>query len=332
MAGQKNSKLKLLYLKEIFEKYTDDDNILNSAEIAEKLADLGIECERKSIYKDIDVLIDYGMDIIKTRSPKNGFFLATRTFEAAQVRLLSDAVQAADFISKKKTKQLLEKIEGLVSINEAAKLREQVYIDKRRKCSNEEIFYNIDALDAAIKMQKKVKLTYTRRRLNEKFAAQNESREFVLSPYALIWSNDHYYLVANNAKYDNLMNIRVDRIHKVELTLEDARHFSEVSEYKTAFDSADYATKVFNMFSGKSQTAELMCSIDIIEEMLDRFGDDTVLRRASDGWFCLRCDVFVNDGLTSWIMQFGEKIKVTAPEELKNMVAEKAKSIAEMYK
>ena len=124
MAGQKNTKLKLLYLKEILEKYSDENHILNSNDIAEKLlCDYGLECERKSIYKDIEVLMDYGMDIIKARTPKNGYFLASGMFEIAEIRLLSDAVQAADFITKNKTKKLVEKIEGFTSIYQADVLK-----------------------------------------------------------------------------------------------------------------------------------------------------------------------------------------------------------------
>ena len=333
MAGKPDAKLKLLYLKEIFEKYTDEEHILNSTELTSLLSErYGIECERKSIYKDVQILSDYGMDIIKTRSPKNGFFLASRPFEAAEVRLLTDAVQAADFISKRKTMLLIQKIESFVSVDQAARLHRQVYIDNRHKCSNEEIYYNIDALDTAIKAGKKVRLKYARRRLDQKFTAQEEIKEFLLSPYALIWSNDHYYLVANNGKYDNLMNVRIDRIHKVEITDEPARHFSEVSEYKTSFDSADYASKTFNMFSGKPETAELKCSVDLIEEIVDRFGENAALRRSKDGWFLLREEMNINDGLVSWIMQFGDKIEVVRPDALREMVKEKAERIAATYR
>ena len=333
MAGKPDAKLKLLYLKEIFEKYTDEEHILNSTELTSLLFErYGIECERKSIYKDVQILSDYGMDIIKTRSPKNGFFLASRPFEAAEVRLLADAVQAADFISKRKTMLLIQKIESFVSVDQAARLHRQVYIDNRHKCSNEEIYYNIDALDTAIKAGKKVRLKYARRKLDQKFTAQEEIKEFLLSPYALIWSNDHYYLVANNGKYDNLMHMRIDRIHKVEITDEPARLLSEVSEYKTGFDSADYASKAFNMFSGTPETVDLKCSTELIEEIVDRFGENAALRRSKDGWFLLREEMNINDGLVSWIMQFGDKIEVVKPAALREMVKEKAERILEIYR
>ncbi len=332
MAGKPDSKIKLLFLKEILEKYTDENNILNSAEIAELLSDnYGIECERKSLYKDIDILIDYGMDIIKARSPKNGYFVASRTFELAEVRLLADAVQAADFITKNKTKKMLMKIEDLTSIYQANALRKQVYIDSRAKCDNEEIFYNIDTLNRAIKNNKKVRFLYTRRRFDEKYDTQKESREFVLSPYALIWSDDHYYLVANNEKYDNLMNTRVDRISKVEILDDRARPVSEVSSYKTYFDPADYAAKNFNMFSGKPETVEFRCSKDLLEQMLDKFGENCSMRKGDEDCFLLRTEACVNDGIVSWIMQFGNKIKVIAPEKLKDAVKERAMQISALY-
>ena len=331
MAGKKDSKLKLLYIKDILETYSDEENVLNAGDIAQHLYELGIECERKSIYKDIDILIEYGLDIIKTSKPKTGWFIASREFEPAELRLLSDAVQAANFISKKKTRSLLEKTERLTSVENAKKLRKQVFIDSRNKCNNEEIFYSISSLDEAIKNFNKVKLTYVKRKLDNKFAATNEKKEFILSPYALIWSNDHYYLVANNEKYDNLMHLRIDRIRKVEILAETARHFSEVSDYKTSFNCADYVSKTFNMFSGNAQSTELRCRIDILEDMLDRFGEKVSIKRAESGWFYIHDDLYINDGLASWIMQFGNNIEVIYPESLREMIAIKAKEISEMY-
>ena len=332
MAGKQNSKLKLLYLKDIFMKYSDEEHILNAMDIAEHLLQYGIECERKSIYKDIDILIEYGLDIIKTTKPKNGYFLASREFEIAELRLINDAIQSAGFISKKKTTSLLNKTDSLLSIYQADRLKGQVFIDRRNKCTNEEIFYNIDALDTAIKNEKKVRLNYSRRKLDEKYTAANESREFKLSPYALVWSNDHYYLIANNEKYDNLMNLRIDRIKKVEILDSPRRHISEVSEYKNSFDTADYVSKTFNMFSGRPEMTQLKCKTEILEEMLDRFGEKISIKKSEDGWFYVYDELFVNDGLASWIMQFGDKIEVIYPAVLKSMIKSKSEAILRMYR
>lgn len=332
MAGKLNSKLKLLYLKDIFEKYSDEQHILNAVDIVYKLSnEYGIECERKSIYKDIDVLVDYGMDIIRTRTPKNGYFLASGEFQLAEIRLLSDAVQAADFISKEKTKELVDKIEGLTSIYQASVLKKQVYIDNRTKSNNQTVYYTISDLDTAIKTGCKVRLNYSRRRLDEKYAAMKDTRTHVLSPYSLIWSDDHYYLVANNEKYDNLMHLRIDRISNVEILSEKARNMAEVCGYKNYFDAADYASKQFHMFSGKPETVELKCKNEILEQMLDRFGEKVFMRRSDDESFLLRTEAAVNKGLVTWIMQYGDDMKVVSPQTLKDMVKDMAQRIAAVY-
>lgn len=332
MAGKPDSKLKTLYVKQILETYSDEEHILNAKEITELLLNrYGIECERKSIYKDMEVLEDFGMDIVKTMSPKKGYFLASRVFEPVEIRLLSDAVQAADFITKKKTQDMLKKIEGLTSIHQANVLKKQVYIDRRIKSRNESVFYNIDRLDEAIREHKKVSFVYTKRKLDEKFAARKERKIFRVSPYGLIWTNDHYYLVCNNEKYDNLMNVRIDRISKVELLEETARDVSEVSAYKLRFDPADYAQKTFNMFSGEPEMIELKCDNSLLENMFDRFGEQADTRVADEGSFYLRTEASVNHGLVGWILQFGSAITVSKPESLREMVAATAAQIAEQY-
>ena len=332
MAGKLNSKLKLLYIRDILIKYTDEQHVLNAAEIEEKLRNIyGLECERKSIYNDIDVLMDYGMDIIKARTPKHGYFLASGDYQLPELRLLLDAVQSAKFITYSKTKELLAKLEAETSIHQAGLLKQQVYIENRNKSKNEAIYRVIDGLDTAIKAGKKVRVEYTRRRIDEKFAAVKETRTHILSPYALIWADDHYYLVANNEKYDNLMHLRLDRITKMEILDKKARWMHEVSPYRDRFDAADYAAKHFNMFSGKLESVELKCENGVLEPMLDRFGDRVNTRAFDEDHFLLRTEVAINKGVATWIMQFGSQVTVVFPTELKNMVRDLALEVVRNY-
>lgn len=334
MTDKGYTKLKLLYIKEYLEKHSDEDHPVDVEELTDMLYQKGIECERKSVYSDVKMLKEYGMDIASVRSPKPGYALLSRDFEIPEVRLLIDAVQSANFITPKKSKELIVKIGSLCSESQAKILEKQVYIDNRVKCANEEIYYNIDIINRAIQQNKQISFVYRKRKLSEvEGEIINEDKEFTVSPYALIWSNDHYYLVSNNAKYDNLMHTRIDRMRKVELFDMKARSFSEVSPYKSFFDSADYSGKIFNMFSGDTQRLEICCHNSILEEILDRFGQTGELRKSEeDDRFRLITKSIVSDGLVSWIMQFGDKIKVIAPESLKNDILEKANSISELYK
>lgn len=332
MAGTKNSKKKLLLLADILLQKTDENHFLAATEICEELEKAGISAERKSIYNDIEILKDYGYDIIHTGSKnRGGYFIGSRTFQLAELRLLSDAVQAANFITQKKTNELVHKIESFASENDAKILHSQVYVDNRPKCKNEDIYYTISYLDEAINAGVKVSFTYTRRKITEDFKTASEEKQFTVSPYALIWSDDHYYLVCNNEKYDNLMHLRIDKIKKVTLTQLPARHFSEVSDYRNSFDSADYASKIFNMYSGELKPVELVCHKDLLEPMLDRFGEKVRLQKVDDDHFLLHTNAAISDGLVKWVLQFGGKIKVRMPNDLIYEVKKNAEEILKNY-
>lgn len=333
MAEKGYTKLKLLYIKQYLEKHSDEDSLVKAEELMEMLSEKGIECERKSIYADIAALKNYGVDISTDR---RGYRVLARDFELPELRLLIDAVQAANFISAKKSKELISKIGTLCSENQAKTLEKQVYIENRNKCTNEEIYYNIDIINKAIVQKKKISFTYIKRKIDsEAKEIVREEKQLTVSPYALIWSNDHYYLISNNAKYDNLMHTRIDRMKKVVTTDETARNFSEVSPYRAFFDSADYSGKLFNMFSGDTQKLKLRCSDSILEEMLDRFGDDCDIKKVVRGdkdSFTLETSCVYSEGLVSWLMQFGDKVEVISPESLKNDIIDKVCTIMNMYK
>lgn len=158
MPNKSSQKIKILYILDNLLKNSDDNNPIDAEGLIVDLKNHGIEAERKSIYKDISVLQEFGYEIMKTRGPKSGYFIADRDFEVAEVRLLCDAIQAANFISQKKTKQLLSKIYSLISKGQADIIKKQVYVDNRPKCTNESIYYTIDRLDRAIQSNRKVQI------------------------------------------------------------------------------------------------------------------------------------------------------------------------------
>lgn len=325
-----NSKLKTLFIYKYLEEFSDDDNPVSTTELIEMLKKKGITAERKSIYSDIKALNQIGCDIMAVKSPKGGFCMSTRRFEPPEVRLLIDAVSSAGFITPNKTKALVEKLESLVSANQAKSLCSQVYCDGENKCDNEEIYYIIDRLDEAIKNKRQVKFVYKRRNIDKEQKKSYTTKVFTVSPYALIWKEDHYYLVCNNSKYDNLINLRLDRMKQIEILDKKQRDVCEVSEYKV-FDSADYSSKMFNMFSGKTDKVTLWCSLDLREEIMDRFGTKIPLKACDSNHFETSFNAAVSDGLVSWIMQYGGDIKVVEPKYLSDMVVEKAEKILSVY-
>ena len=331
MESRRNGKLKILYIIDILKKYSDEEHPLNATEICRYLENYGIFAERKAIYDDLENLILYGYDIIKTRSPRSGVFLASREFEIPEIYLLTDAVQAADFITPKKTRELVSKLDDMMSA-EQAKIREKsTYIDYAHKCDNEEIFISIDTARQAIENRNKITLRYITRKLGDGRKIIDTEKHFKVSPYALIWTDDHYYLVCNNEKYNNLMHLRLDKMKSVTQIAEPYRHFSEVSEYTDRFDTSDYVSKTFNMFGGDLSEIELRCNERILEQVVDRFSENIHITERADGKFSFRVKALASEGLVGWIMQFGSDIEVVSPAELRNTVKKKIEFMAKIY-
>lgn len=329
--GKELNKIKLLFLHDIFTRQTDKEHVYSANELCDLLSEYGINCERKSIYSDIEALKEYGMDIVNVRSPKRGYYLNERKFDVAEVRLLIDAVQAAKFISSKKTKALIYKIGNLLSEFQEEELREQIYVESTFKSEKEDLYEIIKSLDDAIKNAKQVQITYAKRKLENRYLKKSEGKVFIINPYSLLWSNDHYYLVCNNDKYNNLMHLRLDRISQVKLLDSSSKHFSKVSKYTDKFDTADYSNKIFNMFTGESGEIELCCDNRIIDDILEKFGDETPLKIFDENHFVFKADVELSSGLISWIMQYGADIKVLSPKNLSDALVEKTKEILSVY-
>lgn len=326
------NKLKTLYLLQILQKYSDEEHPLPTSCILELLAERGISCERKSIYSDIEALNILGYDIVAATSPVRGYFMAGRPFEIPEVMLLIDAVSSAGFITPKKTQKLIEKLKTLVSVEQAQSMRSSFYVDESTaKCDNEEIYIVIDALNTAISASKMVKFVYRRRSIDKIKGKAYTEKTMTVSPYALIWKDDHYYLICNNPKYDNLMNLRIDRMKKMTILPDASRPVCEVSEYDDIFDAADYSSKMFNMFSGEVAEVTLLCDLSLREEILDRFGNSIPLRAVDMNHFETTVSAAVSDGLVSWIMQYGAGVEVLEPQSLRTRVCEKATAISAIY-
>ncbi|MGI6249408.1 MAG: helix-turn-helix transcriptional regulator [Acutalibacteraceae bacterium] len=333
MAGKPDAKLKMLAVLDILWYLTDEENILSANEICALLEEREIFAERKSIYADIDNLTKFGFDIVCTKFPKRGYFMASRSFEVAEVRLLLDAVMGAQFISNKKAQALKEKLFKLLSNSQAERIDRRLVPCNRLKCDNEELYYTIDTINSAIERGLKIEFKYIRRALTKRVSARTYERVFKVSPYGLVWTGDRYYLVSNNEKYDNLMHTRLDRMTKVKIIYDERiRPYSQITGKKEDFNPAAYAAVHLNMFSGEQADIELCCSTDILDEILDRFGNDVPLRAVENDRFIIKTQAAISKGLVAWLLQYSADIKVLSPQSLADEIVRNAGSILALYK
>ena len=314
MAKSEGQKLKLLYILKFLEEHTDENHPMTTAELISRLDAEGISCERKTIYADIAALIDFGYDILQVSNRRGGgYYMASRDFELAELKLLVDAVQSSRFITSKKSRELIKKLEQIAGKHDAGKLQRQVYVAGRIKTENESIYYNIDKLHRAIQENKQIAFTYLEWNLQKKLVPRGDRR--VVSPWALIWREENYYLAAYDAKDGILKHYRVDKMGSVEV-LDVKRDGLEQFE---KLDVAAYSNRTFGMYSGQEETVTMQFPNKLVGVVLDRFGKEADLRPMDDETFRIRAKVAVSGQFFGWLSGIGAEAEIVSPEQTKSL-------------
>ena len=327
MAKSDNQKLKLLYIKQMLEEKTDENHVISTQQIIDELAKYDIKAERKSIYSDIDMLTRYGMDIVLRKERPTGYYLASRDFELPELKFLVDAVQTSRFITEKKTRSLIKKLEGMASKYDGSLLQRQVIVTDRIKSMNESIYYNVDAIHQAISSNVKMKFKYVEWTAAKQTKYKRDGEEYIVSPWALTWSEDNYYMIGYDSKNGKVKHYRVDKMHKPSITREER----DGKENFENFDMAKFSKQTFGMFSGVERTLVLECEQDIIGVIIDRFGPDTSIRLDKDK--CrVRVTVNVSNPFYGWLCTLGTKVKIVEPQDVADDYRKFLKGIAKMYK
>lgn len=313
MAKSAGQKLKLLYIIKLLTENTDEDHPVSTADIIAYLESKGIRSERKSIYDDVEKLCEFGYDIIQVHSRLGGgYYLAGRDFELAELKLLVDAVQSSRFITTRKSRSLIKKLELLAGKHDAGKLQRQVYVAGRIKTENESIYYNIDNIHRAIQENKQIEFQYLEWSLKKELVPRIGGRKKV-SPWALIWREENYYLAAFDSVDGILKHYRVDKMGQVKM-LQDAR---EGMEQFAKTDPASYANQTFGMFSGEEDIVTLQFPNRLIGVVLDRFGRDADIRPVTDRVFRIRARVAVSGQFFGWLAGIGREAVVVGPASVK---------------
>lgn len=328
MAKSPNQKLKMAYIARLLTEKTDDEHGMTMNEIIGELHSYGVNAERKSVYDDMEALKMLGLDIEKeTEGNRTVYFVASRTFELAELKLLVDAVQSSRFITKKKTETLIRKIEGLTSVHQARQLSRQVHVANRIKTMNESIYYAVDDIYSAISREKQITFQYFKWNVKMEREPQRNGKIYKVSPWALMWDDENYYLVAFDGEAGIIKHYRVDKMKNLTIT-EEKR---EGDQAFRNFDMALYSRKTFGMYGGKDVQVSLRCENAMADVVIDRFGQEVLLRPAGVDCFDVTVKVSVSPVFLTWVMNFGGRIKITGPEEVIRQQVELAKKTLELY-
>ena len=307
-----NQKGKLLYVMRILLQESDEEHPLSTEDILRKLAEAGIKAERKSIYSDVETLRAFGLDVHGTRGRSAGYYVGSRDFELPEIKLLIDSVQSSKFITERKTMQLIRKLAGLMSVHEAALMKRQLYVKNRIKSMNESIYYNVDAIHQAIAEDRQIEFRYCSYTITKEKKFRRGGRPYRVSPLALSWAEENYYLIAYERETDKIKHFRVDKMDGIRVT----ELFRQGKDRIPEKEMGEYTRKNFSMFGGEEQTVTMRFSNRMIGVVIDTFGKDVPIASVDEEHFQIRATVAVSPQFFGWLFGLDGEAVITAPREV----------------
>ena len=326
MAKSENQKQKLFRILEILMRETDEDNGLTIAEIISRLEEYGISAERKSLYSDFATLEELGFSVVRLYGNPPEYTLAERIFEMPELKLLVDAIQSSKFITAEKSFEMIEKLK-IFAGSRSSELSREIYVKDRVKTENSASIYTIDLIHTAIKENLRISFGYFDYGVDKKKYLRHNGKKYNVSPKALIWNNDNYYLVGFDEDSGSIKNFRVDKMHKTQIVPEEASIASDF--YR--LNPADYSKKSFKMFGGIEQLVTIEAREHLSGSVIDRFGHSVTFIKSEFGFrFSVR--VMVSKTFFAWIMGFGADMRIVEPSSVKEEMKTMLKEISKNYK
>ena len=327
MPKSSNQKLKLLYLMQMLLERSDENHPLSVQDMIDALSLHDISAERKSIYADLEALQLFGLDIVRSKGKSTGYYIASRDFELPELKLLVDSVQSSKFITHKKTLSLIKKIEGLASVYDAQLLQRQVYVRNRVKSMNESVYYNVDEISGAISRDRAIRFNYFEFDVNKQRRYRHDGKVYEISPFALMWDDENYYMLGYDAQAGKFKHYRVDKMTNIE-SAETERSGKELF---AGMDMSSYSKQVFGMFTGSEQTVKLRFENRLAGAVIDRFGKEVMLIPDGEKHFTVSADIAVSPQFYAWVFGFGTAVEILSPDSARQELAQLAKSVSRIY-
>lgn len=311
MAKTEGQKLVLLYLKDYLERESNADHPISAQEFIRYLETKGLSCDRRSVYANIRALQEFGMDIEVVHGGSGGYYLNSGTFQTPELKLLVDVVQSARFLTRRKSRELIQKLMKLCNRHDESLLRRQMLVTGQVKSMNEKIYYNIDAIQEAIEAGKMIAFRYFDWDIGHK--EKMREKQYVASPYVLRVDNGNYYLLTKSGDHEGVTHYRVDRMKQIKIMDEPRTPCPEL----TGEALKQYGRKVFQMFSGQTTKVKLRMTRRLANVVYDQFGEDIMLIPDGEEHFIFTADVDVSPTFLSWVVGFGEEAQILYPESVR---------------
>lgn len=334
MKGENIKRIRILKLWEILNQETDVDHPISTEELVSKLNALGIECNRKTIYEDVETLNNFGYEVMKERGKRNTYYVSDRTFDDSELHMLMDAVQASRSITESKTEDLCKKIAALSGNRRAEILAKNVVTFYVSKSGNESIFYNVSEINYALECKKKIEFKYFRYDLNRnKLYSKDKTdpskpKTYLVSPLATVFADDSYYLIAYDDNHDGITHYRIDRMESVIMKNEP---ISDRASNEN-FDVISHKKELFGMFSGESELVTFQADVKLVDVIFDHFGASVKITKLDENTVTFTQQVQTSPMFVAWCCTFGDRLKVVAPQSAIDKIKTNIAQVSSLYK
>lgn len=302
----KNYNRLLLILKYLHDN-TDEDHTASIKDINEFLGKQYLDANRKTIVECIYELQEVGYDICCVRSTQNRYYMRTRPFTLAEVKLLVDAVQSSRFISEEQSREIVEKLSTIVGAYKGDILKRHLYIGSRAKSNNERLTEYVEKIQSAITNNQEVIFQYFDYTPDKQKTLRRDGKVYHFSPYDLIWNNDMYYVVGCG-RHNTVLKYRIDRMTNLELLDTDRFPMPE------GYDISDFFEKEFSMMAGETCTVELLCNNELMGSIIDKFGEDVKTEIVDGERFKATVEVELSKTFYGWVFASAGSMKILSPE------------------
>ncbi len=354
-----DNRLKVLYVVDIFKKNSkqkspDDKNrFLSANTLIQELQDkYELAADRKSIYSYIQSMEQYGFEFDKS---KKGYYLLScpdddsqkYAFETAELKMIADALTLSHFYPVKKTRQILKKLEHLMPVNGNSLQNNAIFLENVNKSDNPSVVYNIDSIYQAIQQDKQITFHYynIKPELNSgnnhfvtEYREENgQPKNYLQSPYSLIWKNDGYYLLTYDSVKKDICTFRVDRMCDVIVLNGQDNDIQNIPRDGHSFfnkiNITEYSNTAFDMFGGEKIAVSLRVKKNLAKVIVDKFGKNVSIYsdKFDDDYFLCSAKIQKSRMFYSWVSGFGNDIQITYPEDVRNDYTEYLKNILSGY-
>ena len=324
VTGDFMSKARIIRLLKILQENTNPNHILNTEQIIPMLAEYGEDAERKTLYSDIRTLNELGYNVETVHiGSSTGYYYDSQPFDNAELRILAEGIVANNYVTDRKTDKIMDKLLGLTDKYDRKMISETMKY-RHAKTTNEEILYNIDALQQAIYERKAISFRYFDYTIDHQKKYRKKGAEYHSIPYALVSDNERFYLIGYSEKYHNFSHYRLDRMERIETSDTDHQYVS--------FDVNRYMSQTFQMYSGELTNVTLKFHEKLASEFLDKFSEGMIIQKKEGDMITANVRIYESVVFYSWIFMYGNQVEIISPDSIREKFRQLCYDCLDRYK